>query len=160
MIIISMIMILMGITMFPYSYYMDRSRVEKESDMLSQEWILAHSDVKNGILYDGISHAHLYFSFHTGSSTIDVTLSTGGTSPEKIYKTIYLEKGIEIQSMSGLNLGKTSTLTYHIAPPYGIGRFSTGWGEFDHTGILLRFGYRWATLESGRSRQILLRPYY
>lgn len=115
-----MIMILMGITMFPYSYYMDRSRVEKESDMLSQEWILAHSDVKNGTLYDGFSHAHLYFSFRTLSESIDVSLSTGGTSPQKIYKTIRLEKGIEIQSMSGAQLGNTSTLIYHISPPYGI----------------------------------------
>ncbi len=161
MIVISMIMILMGITMFPYSYYMDRSRVEKESDMLSQEWILAHSDVKNGILYDGVSLAHLYFSFHTGSNTIDITLSTGGTSPQKIYKTLHLENGIEIQSMSGAQWGNTSTLIYHISPPYGMWRFSTGWGvEFDQTGILLRFGYRWATIESGRAREILLRPYY
>lgn len=63
MIVITLVVILMGIALFPYDYYMDRSRVEKNIDMVAQEWILAHNDIKNGLLYDASSHAHLYLHF-------------------------------------------------------------------------------------------------
>lgn len=60
MIVISMMMILMSIGMIPYGIYMDRAQVEKTIDSISQEWVLAHNSVRNGILYDGIHHGILF----------------------------------------------------------------------------------------------------
>lgn len=97
MIVISMIIILMGITLFPYNYYMDRSRIEKDGDLIAQEWILAHNDVKNGLLYSPDAHAHLYLTFQTGASSILLSVSTGGTSPDRPYKIIPLESKVVIQ---------------------------------------------------------------
>lgn len=160
MIVTTMIAILMGIALFPYGYYMDRSRVEKNIDSISQEWILAHNDVKNGILYNPDSHAHLYLHFTIGAESVNIYMSTGGTSPEKFYKTLPLEQKIQIQSFSGIELGGTSEIIYHIEPPYGYGKFSTGGTEVSLTGITMTIGYPGASLASGRARQILLRPYY
>lgn len=56
MIVIAMIMILMSIGMVPYGYYMDRAQVEKTIDGITQEWVLAHNSVRNGILYDRDHH--------------------------------------------------------------------------------------------------------
>lgn len=46
MIVISIIMILMGIGLFPYQYYMQRGYVERATDGLAQEWILAHKAIR------------------------------------------------------------------------------------------------------------------
>jgi prepilin-type N-terminal cleavage/methylation domain-containing protein len=46
MIVISMIAILLSIGLFPYSYYMERARVEKTVDKISQEWIIAHQNIR------------------------------------------------------------------------------------------------------------------
>ena len=70
--------------------------------MLSQEWLLAHTAIRNGMLYDGHSHAHMYLYFHTGSQSIEVFLSTGGLSPQRLYWTIHLESAVEIQSIQGI----------------------------------------------------------
>jgi len=137
MIVISMIMILMGISLFPYNYYMDRARVEKNIDTISQEWILAHNDVKNGILYDTESNAHLYVYLFTGSNQMDIYMSTGGASPQKLYKSVALDRGIEIQSFSGIDLGSATGVIYHIIPPYALGMYATGSTEYALTGITM-----------------------
>lgn len=46
MIVIAMMAILIGSGIFPYAYYMDRARVEKTIDTISQEWIIAHQKIK------------------------------------------------------------------------------------------------------------------
>lgn len=46
-IVMSIIMILLGIAMFPYAYYMQRSYAERAADGLSQEWILAHKAIRS-----------------------------------------------------------------------------------------------------------------
>jgi prepilin-type N-terminal cleavage/methylation domain-containing protein len=46
MIVISMIAILLSTGIFPYSYYMERARVEKTVDKISQEWIIAHQNIR------------------------------------------------------------------------------------------------------------------
>lgn len=46
-IVISIIMILLGIAMFPYGYYMQRSYTERAADGLSQEWVLAHKAIRS-----------------------------------------------------------------------------------------------------------------
>lgn len=161
MIVMAIIVILMSITLFPYNFYMQRSQVEKNIDSIAQEWILLHNDIKNGLLYDSNAHAHLYLDFASGSEKIDIYESTGTNSPQRLYRTLTLDTGIEIQSFSGISLGWSSHVFYHILPPYGKGLFSTGTSaEVAFTGVILRIGYPGASLESGRAREILLRPYY
>lgn len=63
MIVISIIISLLAIGFFPYSYYMERAQVESTVDMISQEWILAHRAVRNGLLYDTDHHANLEIAF-------------------------------------------------------------------------------------------------
>ncbi len=162
MIVMAIIIILFSITLFPYDFYMERARVEKESDMISQEWILQHNAVRNGLLYSVDSHAHIFLHFATWSSTIEVYESTGMTSPQRLSKSIMLDKNILIQSFTGIEMWSSHDLWYHIVPPYGKGYFSTGSSipESIFTGVIMTFGYPDASLESGRSRKILLRPYY
>lgn len=47
MIVISVIVILTSIGFFPFSYYLERARVEKNIDSLSQEWLILHEDIRN-----------------------------------------------------------------------------------------------------------------
>ncbi len=105
MIVMAIIVILMSITLFPYNFYMQRSQVEKNIDSIAQEWILLHNDIKNGLLYDSNAHAHLYLDFASGSEKIDIYESTGTNSPQRLYRTLTLDTGIEIQSFSGISLG-------------------------------------------------------
>ena len=98
-----MMMILMSIGMIPYGYYMDRAQVEKTLDMVSQEWILAHNSVRNGILYDTNKHADLYIKFESGAKNIEILLASGSTFPltnTTNYKTLSLESKIEILTFS------------------------------------------------------------
>jgi prepilin-type N-terminal cleavage/methylation domain-containing protein len=46
MIVISIIVILLGIAMFPYRYYMQRGYVERAADGIAQEWVLAHRAIR------------------------------------------------------------------------------------------------------------------
>lgn len=160
MIVIAMIMMLFAISIFPYNYYMDRARVENTIDTISQEWILAHNDVRNGILYDDSHHANLYVILKKWSHTIDIMSSVWWDTPKKIYKSFSFDGNEEILGFSGVELGSTQTVSYHIAPPFATGSYSTGTTESTLTGIIMTVGYSWATLDSRRARNILLRPYY
>lgn len=51
MLVIAIIGILMALGMFPYAEYMRRAALSSSVDTVSQEWILAHKEVRNGILY-------------------------------------------------------------------------------------------------------------
>lgn len=161
MIVMTMIAILFGIALFPYNYYMDRARVEKNIDHLAQEWILAHNDIRNGYLYDTESHAHFYLHFPLGAEKVDIYMSTWGMSPQKYLRSVPFDKGIGIRWFSGITLGDSSTgVVYHIAPPLAEWLYSTGATELSLTGIHMTLGYDGAPLETGRARQVLLRPYY
>lgn len=46
MIVISIIVILLGIAMFPYRYYMQRGYTERAADGIAQEWVLAHRTIR------------------------------------------------------------------------------------------------------------------
>jgi type II secretory pathway pseudopilin PulG len=126
MIVITMIIILMSITLFPYSYYMDRARVEKNIDMIAQEWVLAHNDIRNGLLYSGSIYAHLSLKFQKGSDTINILMSTGETASERPYRTITLDSGIEIIEIDGGSVGTGDLFIYRISPPSSRGEYSTG----------------------------------
>ena len=45
-VVISIIMILLAISMFPYRFYMQRAYTERAADGLAQEWILAHKAIR------------------------------------------------------------------------------------------------------------------
>lgn len=160
MIVISMMLILFGISLFPYNFYMDRARVENSMDIVRQEWILAHNDIKNGLLYENTNHAHAYILLEKGKRSLDIWISSGSTSPKKLYKSIPFEGAVEILDFSGVSLGSSNSILYHISPPYATGAYSTGTTEYSLTGITMILGYSGASLESHRARQVLLRPYY
>jgi prepilin-type N-terminal cleavage/methylation domain-containing protein len=85
MVVISIIGILMSITLFPYRYYMQRGYVERATDSIAQEWVLAHRAIRGGLQFDPIAqnkHARLLFVFQTGSSTIESYLLSGSTLPD------------------------------------------------------------------------------
>ena len=59
MIVMTIIIVLLGIGFFPYSYYMERARVEAAIDRVGQEWIIAHESVRNGKMTGG-EHTYTY----------------------------------------------------------------------------------------------------
>lgn len=100
MIVISIIVLLSSIGFFPFTYYLERARVEGNVDNLSQEWLIFHEDIRNGLLYDPTDsaspHAHLFVTLKKDLSFIDVEIATGALSPRKLYKRIPLETSIKI----------------------------------------------------------------
>ncbi len=164
-IVITIIGILMSIVTLPYNYYMDRSRVERTIDSIAQEWMLAHNNVRNGVLTVAKDHnAYLFVELEKGKDGITLWSSTGWDSPRTLYKTISFDRNIQIQDFSGISLGTATGITYEIMPPYGKWAFFTGALDqnptFGSTGITMTIGYMGASEESGRARKILLRPYY
>lgn len=162
MIVISMIAILLSIGLFPYSYYMERARVEKTVDKISQEWIIAHQNIRGWLLHEGSgSHAHMYVDMRVGDWFVTFSTSTGGTSTKKEYKKYTFDSTIEILWFSGGIDPNSTSLTYHITPPFATGAFSTGSTlESYITGAIMTVWYPGATPESRRSRDILLRQYF
>lgn len=71
MLVVSIIVFLISLSLFPYAYSIKRSYVEKSRDMIAQEWILAHKSVKNGKLFEDEKHANMLFVFHRGSYSIE-----------------------------------------------------------------------------------------
>lgn len=173
-IVISIIMILLGIAMFPYGYYMQRSYTERAADGLSQEWVLAHKAIRSGLEFDPIAgkHAYLVFVFEKWKSEIESYLISGSALPElnpistdpnfiQKYKTFVMENGVVVLGFTG-SLGNTeNTMWYMISPPYGDGVFFTGSsvGWVYATGARIIIGYPGTVPGTGRSREILLRTY-
>ncbi len=177
-VVISIIMILLGIAMFPYKYYMQRGYAERAADGLAQEWVLAHKAIRWGIKFDAsaLKHARLFFVFETGSTTIDSYLLSGSIDPATFvlpdmgtirtnpnitkYKTYTMDDGVEILDFTGSLFGSGNKIWYLISPPYGDGIFftsSTQSGSLSDARIIV--GYRGADTITGRAREILLRTY-
>ncbi len=162
MIVISMIALLLGSGIFPYMYYMDRARVEKTIDAISQEWIIAHQNIRWWLLHEGTgSHAHMYIEINEWSGSITLSTSTGWSSTKKEYKKYVFDAKIKILELTGSITAITTNLTYHISPPFATGAFST-WGtdESYMTGVIITLWYPGASRESRRARDMLLRPYF
>lgn len=163
MIVISVIVILTSIGFFPFSYYLERARVEKNIDSLSQEWLILHEDIRNWLLYDPLDpaspHAHLFVTLKTNTDYIDLEVATGSSATRKFYKRIVLEKPIEIHSFSG-SADSATKVVYHLTPPFATGAYAidSSAEAVISSWIILEIWYPKATLNSGRSRQILLRP--
>ena len=162
MIVISMIALLLWSGIFPYMYYMDRARVEKTIDAISQEWIMAHQNIRWGLLHEGTwSHAHMYIDMKEWDGFITLSTSTGGSSMKKVYKKYVFDKNITILELTGSIDAATTDLIYHISPPFATGAFSTGVTmESYMTWVILTIGYPGASRDSRRARDMLLRPYF
>ena len=169
MIVVSILMTLMWLVLFPYTYYMQRAYVENSIDTVWQKWILAHKDIRNGKLYDVNISANKILVFKKWEGTVKQYLFSWGLIPNlgtissnpsvKVESPIQFESSIEILGFSGAWLDNDSLVWYYIEAPYGSGAFFTGSNLISSTGILLTIGYSWAELTSGRARQIILKPY-
>ena len=175
-VVISIIVILLGIAMFPYKYYMQRGYTERAADGIAQEWVLAHKAIRWGLRFDPLSskHARLFFVFQTGSTTIDSYLLSGSVDAATFilpdlgnlidtniikYKTLTLDDGVQILDFTGSLYGSGSRVGYLISPPYGDGIFFdwSSSGSLDDARIIV--GYPWADTITGRAREVLLRTY-
>lgn len=72
MIVIAIVGILMGISLLPYGTYMEQARLSNNADVVAQEWILAHKEVRNGIEFDQTdkNHAAIIFEFDEENNSI------------------------------------------------------------------------------------------
>lgn len=165
MIAISIIVILTSIAFIPFSYYLERAKVEKNADSLGQEWLILHEDIRNWLLYDSLDalspHAHLFATLKKDNDFIDIEVSTGSTATKKFYKRIDLEKPIKILAFSWSANG-ANTVVYHLTPPHATGAYLIDASPETaiSTWIIIEIWYTDATLSSWRARQILLRPRY
>lgn len=168
MIVVSIIMTLMGLVFFPYSYYMQRAYVENSIDIVGQKWILAHKDIRNGKLYDVSTSANKILIFkkwekkirqYLLSGTILPVINTPMLANTIEENSIQFESDIEILGFSGAWLDGFDTVWYYIEAPYGSWAFFTGSTLISSTGVLLSIGYPQADLTTWRARQILLKPY-
>ena len=171
MIVISIIMTLMGLVFFPYTYYMQRAYTENTVDTIAQNWILAHKDIRNGKWFDESTSANKLLIFQKGSHEVSQYLLSGSTLPDmatidtnpdiKKEHPIFLESTIEILWFSGAGLiSDDDWFGYIISAPSWRGEFFTGsLVPFSSTGIVLTIWYSGAEIVSGRAREILLRPY-
>lgn len=162
MIVIAMIALLLWSGIFPYSFYMERARVEKTLDKISQEWIIAHQDIRGWLLHEWTwSHAHMYVQAKEGDNFITFFTSTGWMSAKKEYKKYTFESKIQILELTGSIDSSSTEIIYHISPPFATGSFSTGWiDESFMTWVILTIGYPWASRESRRARDMMLHPYF
>jgi type II secretory pathway pseudopilin PulG len=155
MVVIAIILTLASISFFPYTYYMQRASVERS--------------IRNGKMYDEQSTANKLLVFRVGSDSVEQYLYTGAVVPETATlssnpsiiqdKNIEFDSNVEILSFSGVGVGESDVLVYSISAPYAVGVFSTGSTTFSSTGVFVTLGYDGASQDSGRARQILLRPY-
>lgn len=169
MIVITIILSLVGLVLFPYSYYMERAYVERSIDEVGQNWILAHKEIRNGKIFSGSKNANTLLIFEKGSHEIKKYFLSWNTIPDPIEtstdiisaNSIILDSQIEILSFSGAWISESDTkVGYLIMAPFATGAFFTGSNSpFSSTGIFLTIGYTGAELTAGRARQILLRPY-
>lgn len=174
MIVISIVIVLFSVSIFPYSYYMQRAYVERTIDSIGQEWVIAHKDVRNGKMFDTNKHANLILVFEKWREWIRQYLLSGTTIPTmgelvspssnsnlREISPVIFDSNIQILSFSWSNQHflNDRILAYIIEAPYGRWQFFTGSQLFSSTGIFLTIWYTGSTLESGRARKILLRPY-
>ena len=111
MIVLTIVAILMAIGMFPYAQYMRRAALSTSVDTVAQEWVLAHKEVRNGILYSGSTdtttdrHGYILIEFKKNSDTIgEYLLSSGSVNSvyddKKLFKTLTLDYGAVVLGFS------------------------------------------------------------
>lgn len=137
MIVLTIIGILMGISIFPFGEMMQRARLSNSIDLVAQEWILAHKEVRNGKEFskDDNTHATEIFEFETGKNEVKKYLYKTKAVDDKVQqitatdfansanlnpevKKIPLENNIKILSLDGIT-NPTSNPTKHFTPKTG-----------------------------------------
>ncbi len=176
MIVISIIVFLIAFAAFPYSYYMKRSYVERSRDLLGQEWIIAHKEVRNGKLFEVNKHANIVLIFERSQEWVYEYLLSGSTIPDinqftpsgisnpniKFEKFHSFDSKIKILDIRWVpSSSSPNKVWYMISAPYWTGIFFTPSvpTPFSLTGIFLTIGYQWASIDTGHARDMLLRPY-
>jgi hypothetical protein len=173
MVVISIILFLFSTILFPYSYYMQRAYVERTADLIGQEWILSHKEVRNGKLLsiDPPEHANILLVFRPNGTRIERYLFSGsidqlGDMSPDILKNLHtdtpilLESDIRILGYSGsVELDQDLPLGYIITAPLAQGGFYTGASLFTDLNMHLDIWYIHDTLDNGKMRTIFLRPY-
>jgi len=171
-IVITIIVILFGISMFPYGYYMQRSYVDRAIDGVWQEWILSHKAIRWGLVFDEKrKHATVLMVFEKGKSDIETYILSGSSLPDisslstdiekiKKYKTLHLDNDVKILGFSWDLTPMWDKIGYIITPSEGDGFFyKDASNPYVFTGARMILGYDGATLGSGRAKEILLRTY-
>lgn len=149
MIVIAIVIVLMGLVAFPYGYYMQRANVESAIDTVSQGWILAHKDIRNGKMFDAQEqkNANALLVFRKGSHEIKQYLFSGTVIPNisdmspsdiREQNPISLGSQIEILGFSGIT---DDTLIYTIEAPYASGAFFVNNTLTGTNGVFVTLGY-------------------
>jgi prepilin-type N-terminal cleavage/methylation domain-containing protein len=172
MIVISIILFLASLSLFPYIHAMKRAYIERTRDIFAQEWILSHRSIKNGLLSTSGSHTNKVLIFDKNITSVDVYEYTGtgfgfenqenslftGTF-EKISPLI-LQNDVKILDIRSDTWSVIETpFLYHIVAPEWRWFFVWKNGEaLSFSGIFVTLGYTlsesWASL-----RELFLRPY-
>lgn len=144
MIVVTIIGILMGISVFPYGDYMKRARLSNNIDTIAQEWILSHKQVRNGLQFENPekSHATIIWKFDEKNNSIEKFVFSGSLD-EKRKLTNFSDKNFKdtnfTKKLGGDNSvkmerdiyfrgnslsGATDEIFYYaITPPYAKGTF-------------------------------------
>lgn len=79
MIVLAIIGIIMTIGILPYNEYMAQARLSNSVDILSQEWVYAHKQVRNGLEItendngtEKKTHADIIFVFEKGKNSFKI----------------------------------------------------------------------------------------
>lgn len=175
MIVISILIFLVSFALFPYAYYMKRSYVERTRDIIGQEWIIAHKEIRNWKLFSSWKHANTVFVFERNAWWIyeySVSWQTipniqefimEPTNPDiKFERLISFDSDIKLLDFRGYAGAENhDKFWYMIRAPYGTGIFFTGGtaSSLYLTGIYLTIGYNGSISQAGHQREVLLRPY-
>lgn len=179
MIVIAIVGILMGISLLPYGTYMEQARLSNNADVVAQEWILAHKEVRNGIEFvdsDATtpdSHAAIIFEFDEEKNSIKKYLqkfkNDDGTEKARnsdffttatFKKEIPFERNVKFLGTDLVATNNKEKFYYVIMPPYGKGSFYKSDYNLDsEITKIIKIGYKDATDTSPRKKDILLREY-
>lgn len=178
MIVITIIGILMGISAFPYGDYIRRARLSNSVDTISQEWILSHKKIRNGLQFDtNATHASIIWKFDEENNSIEKFLFSGSLDEKhelmnladdfwksEITKKMWRENAVKLEKdvfFRGSDIKKNDEIFYYaITPPYAKGKFydeNFKEKKIDKIFISLGKGVSDQTFPSVKS--ILLRPY-
>jgi prepilin-type N-terminal cleavage/methylation domain-containing protein len=159
MIVISIIITLVMLVGYPYTYYMERGYVERVGDSIAQNWILAHKDIRNGKLFDTTKNANMLLIFEKDKNVIEQYLFSGSIIPDlanplsdianvKFDKKYQFDSSIILLEFSGsLASIPSGKVGYIITAPYATGAFYTGSNiPVNMTGAIITIGYPGATV--------------
>lgn len=173
MIVMAIIGILMTFGLLPYKDYMDRAELSNNIDTISQEWILAHKEIRNWLensfWTEAKKHSAIIFEFKKWESkikkyevdfdevseikdwknifknSIDIKNLVSDKTKIKKYKEINFSKNIEIKENFEKNFDKK--IFYILIPPFAQWKFfDENWAEKNFVNPKIQIGYQNATI--------------